>query len=133
MASTDKQLSSKAEQVKEIMKGSICHFVYTKKDGSLREAFGTTNEENLPSKWAGFNHRLNEDVVSLDLKNESLALERIAQLKDNIAEMQAILAAPKTHDKKGEGYVNYYDLVKKTWGKFHEDSVVEIMRPESLK
>lgn len=33
------------ESAKRIMRSGICHFVYTKKDGTLREAWGTLNRE----------------------------------------------------------------------------------------
>lgn len=32
------------ESAKRIMRNGICHFVYEKKDGSLREAWGTLNK-----------------------------------------------------------------------------------------
>lgn len=31
------------EEAKRQMRGGVCHFIYRKKDGSMREAFGTLN------------------------------------------------------------------------------------------
>lgn len=35
------------ESAKRIMRSGICHFVYAKKDGTLREAWGTLNRSLL--------------------------------------------------------------------------------------
>lgn len=37
------------DELKNALKNSICEFVYTKKDGSRRTAFGTTNSSVLDS------------------------------------------------------------------------------------
>lgn len=42
------------ESAKRIMRNGICHFVYEKKDGSLREAWGTLNK-GLVEKYTNGN------------------------------------------------------------------------------
>ncbi len=41
------------ETAKRLMKGGICHFVYAKKDGTLREAWGTLNRSLVEKHIVG--------------------------------------------------------------------------------
>lgn len=41
------------EEAKRQMRGGVCHFVYRKKDGTLREAFGTLDKGVLNTTLTG--------------------------------------------------------------------------------
>ena len=41
------------EEAKRQMREGVCHFIYTKKDGSVREAFGTLNRPVLNATLKG--------------------------------------------------------------------------------
>ena len=63
------------ENLKKQMKNGLAHFVYLKKDGSVREAFGTTNEA-LVSKFVDF---LDHIVIYQGRSNEDAGIRPLAQ------------------------------------------------------
>ena len=42
------------ENLKKELRNGVAHFLYTKKDGTLREAFGTTNKSLVEKKTCGY-------------------------------------------------------------------------------
>ena len=42
------------ENLKKELRNGVAHFLYTKKDGTLREAFGTTNKSLVDKKTCGY-------------------------------------------------------------------------------
>ena len=74
------------EELQSALRTSICEFVYTKKDGSRRTAFGTKNQSIISSVGGNLPVGYQDDAT--------------------IARREGI---------KNAGYISYYDLEKKHW------------------
>lgn len=74
------------EELQSALRTSICEFVYTKKDGSRRTAFGTTNKSIISSVGGNLPVGYQDDAT--------------------IARREGL---------KNAGYISYYDLEKKHW------------------
>lgn len=74
------------EELQSALRTSICEFVYTKKDGSRRTAFGTKNQSIISSVGGNLPSGYQDDAT--------------------IARREGLNNA---------GYISYYDLEKKHW------------------
>jgi len=55
----------KTEELKEMLKAGKVHFEFTKRDGTLREAFGTLNMNYIPENMRPSDSSTNRNITTL--------------------------------------------------------------------
>lgn len=112
--------------LKEELKKRVVTFEYTKKDGTVRTAQGTMNEEYLPEKIPNTVSFEKDAIDSLmEAKNipaiDDYAKEnglKFIELKDNLY----IFAPIKKERKINENLVLYYDVEKEAFRSFDKNN-----------
>lgn len=119
----------KQEQFAERLGNGIVHFSYRKSDGSIREAFGTVNQNLIPKYKSDKVTSLLEAVhdLSQTVSKVRQTSKNVSQFDDTVFDvpMEVLEEALKPFQPKekrpytqNEEWVNYYDLEKQEFRKF---------------
>ena len=104
---------------KERLSSGIAHFVFLKADGSLREAFGTTNSDLVPKHEDKLVERLVEQSRDFLVGFGTGTLIQGDDVKLNEA-IKPFLPKEKRAYTPNESVITYYDLQSKGWRSFTE-------------
>ena len=114
----------------EEMKQRVVTFEYTKKDGTVRTAKGTMNEEYLPEKIP------DQVTFDIDAVNELMKAKNIPTLEEYARGNGLKIAGtigdkyvfvPITEKKKNENLMTYYDIEKDAFRSFSKDRFLGII------
>lgn len=121
----------------EELHNGVVEFEYTKKDGSIRTAKGTLNDEYLPEKLPD-HIKLNCDAVNTLMKVKNIpSLKEYAQengieyLCSQIGEdmkMCYVFTPIKKESKVNEDMMTYYDVEKDAFRSFKKDNFLGIVK-----
>lgn len=122
------------ETALEQMNKGVCHFVFTKKDGTLRTAIATLNRDLIPActhkEFETLNGKYGRLLDSADkLANKTFAGADGQDLRTEIADAVDAYNAqkPTKSVKKSPEYFSCYDFTKAGWIQVHVDNVVCII------
>lgn len=125
--------STSVEVLNEELKKGVVTFEYTKKDGSVRTAKGTLNDELLPEKIPD---RVTFDTDVIDALMYAKGINTLEEYaKANGLEYMGVVGTlpkfqyvfKKAEKSHNENQVSYYDVDKDTFRSFVKDNFLGIV------
>lgn len=104
------------------LRNGIAHFTFEKSDGTLREAFGTRNNDLIPKYEEKAVERLVEESRDFLVGFGTGTLIKGDDVRLNEA-IKPFLPKEKRDYTPNENNISYYDLEKKAWRSFNFDKL----------